>query len=139
MTEKEWKDFKYFSPLERWGNPKKIRYELVAKLEKLREFIKNPIVIHCGTQGKHVPGSYHYKGMAVDCHAEGISLIDFYLMAERFNFGGIGIYSWWHPSGGLHLDIRDTEYGARWASDKEGRYIALDESFFKKILCKGLN
>ena len=136
MRKECWADFKFFHPWEDWGDPELIEYELVFKLEKLRKFIGVPIVILCGTQGKHAQNSLHYFGRAVDCYAKEISVVDFFLAAERFEFGGIGLYRWWEHRG-LHLDIRIVPDGmpaARWASPEEGEYIALNEKFLKTLI-----
>jgi len=136
MRKEEWEDFTYFHPQEAWGNPEKIDYWLVVELEGLRKFIGKPIIIHCGTQGKHTPNSYHYAGLAVDCHTEGISLLEFYLASERFNFGGIGIYPWWNNPG-LHLDIRPVWPGkprSRWGCIERGKYIPFDKDFLKSLI-----
>jgi len=137
MLDEHWREFKYFHKWEDWGNPELIDYWLVYELEKLRKYLGKPIIILCGTQGKHSPNSLHYVGKAVDCFAIDTDVIDFYLAAERFNFGGIGIYTWWKHKG-LHLDKRpltDDMPAARWASIREGEYIKLDSSFLKVVLC----
>jgi len=138
MTEEQWKEFEFFSPSDNWGNPQLIDYSLVKELEGLRKFIGTAIRIHCATQGVHAPKSYHYAipCVAVDCSTKGISLVNFYLGAERFGFTGIGIYTWWKKPG-LHIDRRPIPAGeskARWASVEEGKYIALDEKFLKGLL-----
>lgn len=133
MTREEWGKIRYFSPRENWGDPERVEFWLVFLLDCLREFIGCPIVVHCGTQGIHTKGSYHYVGKAVDCHAVGISLLDFYLAAERFPFGGIGIYPCWNNPG-LHLDIRplrEGEPGARWG--RIDRYVALNQEFIRYL------
>ena len=130
-----WKRLKYFNPKESWGDPERINPRLLILLDALREYIKVPIIIHCGTQGKHSANSYHYKGMAVDCHAKGINLFDFYLAAERFYFTGIGVYPEWNNPG-LHLDIRPCDVGcpqARWGR-VDGEYVPLNSEFFKKYV-----
>ena len=129
-----WKKLRYFSPEENWGDPERIHPRLLILLDSLRDYIGCPIIIHCGTQGKHAKNSYHYRGMAADCHAEGIDLLDFYLAAERFNFTGIGIYPYWNNPG-LHLDVHPRHAGqpqARWGRvDRE--YIPLDGEFIIRV------
>jgi len=138
MTWEEWKKIRYFSPRENWGDPEKIEFRLVFLLDCLRQFIGCPIIIHCGTQGTHTKGSYHYVGKAVDCHAVGISLLDFYLAAERFPFGGIGVYPYWNNPG-LHLDIRPLpgkrRPEARWGR-VNGEYVSLNGKFIIKHILK---
>jgi hypothetical protein len=76
-------------------------------------------------------------------------LLNAYLEAERYNFGGIGFYVDWKINGelkgGLHLDSRKLDKygrGARWLSykDENGkrRYISLDRKnlmnyYFSKL------
>jgi len=132
----KWKKLKYFTPDEAWGDPDKMDSHLLFYLDGLRKFIKHKIIIHCGTQGAHCRNSYHYQGLAVDCHAEDISLLAFYLASERFPFGGIGIYPTWHNKG-LHLDIRPVYYGrkpeARWAK-VHNLYVDLSDEFVRRHL-----
>ena len=97
---------------------------LIYAVDDLREFIGVPIVLGDTTGLGHDPAGMHPAGRAVDCHAEGITLVDFWLAAERFPaFGGIGIYppgTWDRP--GLHLDTRDAPHRARWWRDSTGTY-----------------
>jgi len=60
--------------------------------------------------------SFHMFGMAIDCHAPGITVQEFYLVAEEALeelglAGGIGIYWKWNNQG-LHIDVR--VIGRRW-------------------------
>lgn len=144
-TPEFWKSIKYFSPNEKkfgdptknaWGDPYKIDQKLILLLDSLREYVGTPIYVHTAyeTSG-HATDSQHYLGMAVDCHIKGMSLIDQYLTAERFAFGGIGIYPHWSNEG-LHLDTRDLPngIGARWYRNASGVYQQLNGSVLKKIL-----
>jgi len=138
MTSEEWKQIRHFAPTENWGDPGKMRFELLMKLDALREFCGNPIIIHCGyaTEG-HSQSSQHYLGKAADFHIEGVSLINQYLLAERFNFAGIGLYpDWKNP--GLHCDVRSKQkpYN-RWAR-VEGRYVFLNDSTLRGLLLNQL-
>jgi len=152
ITKEDWKFIRYFSPEENWGDPYRMSLYLVKQLDELRDFIGYPIYILYGSQGKHSKKSYHYTDpcKAVDCYCKDLSLLDFYFAAERFNFGGIGIYPYWKPYPGLHLDIRgaDQEFfaGARWGRIriKKGKieikkYVALDRDFvYNHIFKRGL-
>ena len=69
------------------------------------------------------------------------ALQDLYLMAERFNFTGIGVYPDWEVNGvvkgGLHLDIRSGP-PARWTGSRNPRsgsneYGALDKQTLQKL------
>jgi len=140
MTKEEWQEIEYFSPTENWGDPGKMDFRLICRLDLLREYIGVPIYIHCGTQGKHLAKSYHYMDpcKAVDCSCEDISLLDFYLSAERFVFGGIGIYPYWKRPG-LHLDIRGViacPIGwARWGR-VNSNYVPLSAEFIENHVLK---
>ncbi len=140
MTKEDWKKIKWFAPLENWGDPDKMDPHLIFYLDKLRIFIGHKIIIHCGSQGKHSEYSYHYQDpcKATDCHAEGISLLDFFLAAERFPFGDIGIYPAWNFPG-LYLDTRPIFYNrkpqARWGKI-HNLYTAFDEEFIREYLMK---
>ena len=69
--------------------------------------------------------------MALDLHIENTStgakmpIVDQYLYAERFCFGGIGVYPFWHDFG-LHVDVRIDRDGARWWRDKNGKYKGIN-------------
>lgn len=145
MTEIEWKTFKHFKSTENWGDPSKIEYELVDRLERLRYRLRQSIIVTCGTQGKHTINSYHYRGEAVDIIVPSMRgfLFDLFIEAVRCNFTGIGIYPRWKYNnftiGGLHLDIRNKEERALWIcveDDAENRQylpltrLTLDEVFY---------
>lgn len=138
MTDEQWKQIKHFSPKEQWGDPYKMSFDLLKRLDALRKFVNQEIIIHCGyaTDG-HSENSQHYFGKAVDFHIKRMSLIDQYLAAERFMFTGLGLYpDWNHP--GLHCDVRFKNYEEsqdRWAK-LNGIYILLNEDTIRKIIKK---
>ena len=90
-----------------WGDPDKMKPGIIYKVDKLRAYIKKPIVHTCPawSDTEHSDKSTHSKGEAIDCTAIGMNLIDFYFAAERFHFGGIGLYD----GNFLHLDDRSIE------------------------------
>lgn len=136
MTEEQWEQLKYFSPEENWGSPCKMSFELLKKLDALREFVSRRIIIHCGySRGGHTKDSQHYLGKAVDFHIENTSLINQYLVAERFMFTGIGVYPDWNNPG-LHCDVRyksKEQPQDRWAKLNK-KYVPLTENIIKKII-----
>ena len=75
----------------------------------------------------------HRDGAAVDLHFTKVTLLNQFLAAERFPFGGIGIYPYWNNPG-LHLDIRNVVRGARWWRDKDGSYKKLNEEWLKIMM-----
>ena len=129
-----WKSLKYFkadSKLDNWGDPAKMDSFLLMFLDEFREAVGSPLIVTSGYRGGDP--AQHGLGRAVDVVAPewGGSLFDLYLMAERFNFSGIGIYRDWlyngKKLGGLHLDTRlilgsnNAELkGARWTCIRPG-------------------
>jgi len=143
MTKKQWGLLRHFNEKERWGDPYRMSWDLLVRLDALREFIGSPIYVLCGyeTSG-HSEHSLHYVGKAADVYCKDMSLIDFYLTSEKFGFGGIGTYVWGTPYGFLHLDVRETDLEqklpSRWASFQKGDYVALDECFVRSFLLPDL-
>ncbi len=136
MTKEQWEQIKCFSPKEKWGNPCKMSFELLKRLDALREFVAHRIIIHCGySRSGHTGNSQHYLGRAVDFHIENMSLINQYLAAERFMFTGIGIYPDWNNPG-LHCDVRYKSNESpqdRWVKLNK-KYVPLTENVIKKII-----
>jgi len=132
-------ELKYFSRREKWGDPDKMNSELLYELDALRGDVKSPIIISCGTQGKHSKLSRHPFGEAADILCPALNIFEFYLHAEQFNFGGLGIYVDWRFDGtvvgGLHCDIRSLPpyfSGARWLCCA-GKYYAFNMTNLKKF------
>lgn len=135
MTPDDWKKIRYFTPAEKWGDPQKMDFNLIYNLDRLRRYLKRPIIIHCGYETRE-KGGYHPQGKAVDCHIEGLHVIEMYAAASRFRFGGIGVYPWWNNPG-LHLDTRPVPKGesrAIWGSLSKGIYVAFDTDFLRFCL-----
>ncbi len=134
MTQAEWKYIKHFKPNENWGDPAKMDDLLLKHLDLLRDFAGFPFEVHCGyeTSG-HATNSYHYQGLAVDGHFEGLSLVEQFLFAIQFQFNGIGIYPYWNKPG-LHLDIRPGPRRAMWLRTREGHYKNLTIDDIEKLI-----
>lgn len=114
---------------------------LGLKLDALREYVGKPIIIHEGyAESGHSENSAHYFGNAVDLHIEGLNLIEQYLVAERFLWGGLGLYPEWNTPG-LHLDIREAgaylsyKRAKRWMC-LGGEEVALDYSGILHVMQK---
>lgn len=138
----KWHYLKHFHPGEAWGNPDKMDAFTLVCLDRLRDKVGYPFIVHCGyaTSG-HAPDSQHYVGNAVDFHIkttdlsflEQIKKLEYYLrrmyVATTHGriplkyFCGLGIY----PQGGkrkipyFHFDTRG--YKARW-SFLDGEYVS---------------
>ena len=115
MKENVWDKLHFFKPentIDNWGEPERINPELLLKLDDFRSALGTFIIVTSGTGGEHSPNSQHYLGNAVDIVVPKFkgSLLDLYLIVERFNFNGIGLYDGWKYKnkvvGGLHLDMR---------------------------------
>jgi len=91
--------------------------------------------------GAHATGSMHYLGRAADVYAPEISLAGFWLTALRLPFTGVGIYPYWRPHPGLHLDQRPVLAGASrtlWWRDKTGSYQYLNTDEDIKMMLETL-
>jgi uncharacterized protein YcbK (DUF882 family) len=132
---------KYFKPdsTDSWGDPSRMDTGLLRKLDKLRELAKAPIRVNRGFDANgSTADSQHKYGRAVDIFCPSISLLDFYLLAEKAGFSGIGVYPHWHyqgtTCGGLHVDVRPGE-NARWMGVRDAAdmqtYIALNAKNLK--------
>lgn len=142
------KNIRHFSPSE-FDHPEKMNPELLQRLDAFREYIKRTIIITSSTGGVHASKSQHYLGNAVDIivpQRKG-SLMALWMIAERFNFTGIGVYPDWEYNskvcGGLHLDMRPENkfHGSRWIGMKKinqqtGQtytdYLPLSTSYLKR-------
>ncbi len=143
MTPAEWKQLKHFSAFENWGEADRMQLRLVKALDIFRDVAGTPILVTCGTQGKHSEHSEHYQGGAVDILFPNIflpGLLDLFLLATRFDeFDGIGIYPHWRLNGvahgGLHLDVREVKSKAYWMGVPGAggqRYVSLNAEHLRK-------
>ncbi|MCD8568847.1 MAG: D-Ala-D-Ala carboxypeptidase family metallohydrolase [Geovibrio sp.] len=133
-----WKNLKYFTENEKWGKAERMNPALLLLLDRLREKVGRPFVIHCGyEEGGHASGSRHYKGDAADFHIEGMKFpeaVDSLLKALHGTeilgqvsaaYVGLGIYPDWNTPG-FHLDIRG--YSARWGRIG-GEYVSFEKAY----------
>lgn len=118
---------RFFSEKEFAPHPEKMSHDFLYRLDSFREYLRVPMFVTSSSGGSHSPTSFHYKGLAADIivpEQKG-SLAALWLMAERFDFTGIGIYPEWEYNGkkcgGLHLDYRPMKFfqGARWIGIKK--------------------
>ena len=131
MTPEEWKEIVNFKPEENFGNPEMMNYKFMKFLDRFRAELRIPMIITCGTQGKHVTNSYHYQGRAVDFYLDTkmslgaqVALIMDRLMETSLYYNtGLGVYPDWSKPG-FHLDNRD--YYARWGY-KDGKELLFQE------------
>lgn len=90
-----------------------LSYELIEKLQKLRELLGKPIVItssyRCPTYNKAVGGvttSLHLSGLAADIKVSGVHPLAVAKEAEKLGFTGIGVYTN-NNQYFTHLDVRN--------------------------------
>lgn len=115
-------DFDYLSHFDRdesWGEPEKMSPLIFSAVDIIRHMADWPLMVHCGTQGKHKENSKHYDGMAIDGHF--ITDVALYFQATTImrilkqtgldQKMGIGLYPNWN-SPGFHFDCRTSP--ARW-------------------------
>jgi uncharacterized protein YcbK (DUF882 family) len=123
MTREEWAKITHFKPdskVDQWGNPDKLDFELIQRLDAFRTYIGLPVLVTSGYRPGG--GSQHGLGKAVDFVVPQWAggLLDLYFEVERFNFNGLGIYRDWIYQGkhiyGIHIDMRDIKdrRSARW-------------------------
>ena len=131
----DWSTVTYFGEDEFAPRPDLVSPTLVYALDELRDALGVPLVVHNSWAAEgHEKDSRHYKGEAVDLHAVGVTLLDFWLMAERhLDFGGIGVYPFW-AAPGLHLDVRREGLRARWWRDRQGNYQALTGKSLRALM-----
>jgi len=129
LQEKDWALLRHFTKTEKWGDWRKVHRKLAFVLDAMRQYAGRPVILHnVYDSDGHSDGSYHYDGMAADWDIPGLPVIDQFIIACRFGFGGIGIYPHWN-SPGIHTDIRPlaNEFTpeSRWLHDRDGKYIPL--------------
>lgn len=122
MTESYWEKIEFMKITENWGDPSKIAKLLVLSLDGIRRLSGKPLSLTCTafTHTGHSPKSQHYLGNAADWRLSGLSLLDMWIYAERFNLTGIGLYP--NPNGHpfIHTDVRPLE-----SSKAHARWIAI--------------
>src|SRR5579863_5141850 len=99
MNDQQWSQLGHFTKNENWGDPDLMSPDVVFALDEFRDFLKNPIVVSCGTNKIHSPNSRHYPknnpdglGHAVDVvfpTFQNRNLFDLFVAASRFSFTGI--------------------------------------------------
>lgn len=145
MRDRDWDRVQHFRPGE-FSRPSVMNRELILLLDAYRAELgrRYPgarLVVSSSARengggvvnrSMHRPDDVHGV-RAVDVVPRGVSVVNAYLVAERFGFGGIGLY--YRPAF-LHLDNRTRDEGApaRWARWGRGEsYVALDAAFVEQL------
>lgn len=100
---KLWEKVEHFNAFEDWGDPYKMWVILIYHLDSFREYLKKPLIVHCGWEMRD--SGWHPAGAAVDLHCPSLSYKDLAFKAMQFTFTGIGLYPCWNNPG-VHLDVR---------------------------------
>ena len=114
--------------------------QLVTLLAKIDDYCGGKLYVHRMYDPNAKNTSQHYFGRAADIHILDMHVLDQYVLAERFSPGGLGVYpkDVWTYTPGLHVDVRTTEIGRRWAyrgDGKGGRIVMpIGRLFFKHVL-----
>lgn len=136
MNVAAWKMIHNFSWHE-FNEPMKMDQDLLFKLDTMRTWVGRPFIVHASYEAEgHAADSLHPYGKAVDGHFEGLTAIEQYMLAEQFNWGGLGFYPHWNQPG-LHLDTRFVppgEKAARWWRDADGIYQPVDLATISDLL-----
>lgn len=134
------KYFKADSTIDNWGDPSKINGWLLKCLDTFRARLDTPIIVTSGF--RNGDPKEHGKGLAVDIVVPDFKghLLDLFLEAERFPFGGIGLYRDWvykgNRIGGLHVDMRplgSQDMAARWFCIRDGAEKFQNHSLITKL------
>ena len=127
MTPGDWLHVEHFNVTENWGSPYKMNVYLIFYVDLFRSLLGYPVDVYNAYETRgHSPTGMHPKGRAVDCSpAQEVSLVDAFMTAMRLPFSGVGLYKWWKPRAGLHLDVKPLSYSQPkrfWYRDKFGIY-----------------
>jgi len=131
------KYFKKFDTIDHWGDPNRMQAEILLRVDALRDFVGKPIFVTSGFREND--RGEHGSGNALDIVCPTLSLLDFYLSAERFGFTGLGVYPNWKwdglETGGLHIDLRDlgARIGSNFAEFKGARWLAYKGADGKQV------
>jgi hypothetical protein len=134
-----------------YGDWKLISRELILAVDELCVQEGALPLITSGTEGKHSPKSFHYKGEALDLMFYNVKLWELPRIFEAARkspaLTGVGIYSEWRfsknisPSGGLHLERDSTatlpvEKKKIWVRTADGDFGATPEVINKYFSAK---
>lgn len=126
MTPDLWKLVEFFNVRENWGSPYRMNVHLIFYVDLFRKLLGSPVDIYNAYElAGHSPTGEHPKGLAVDLSPREATLWDAYMLAMRLPFTGVGLYRWWTPRSGLHLDCKRMAYDKPkrvWYRDKLGIY-----------------
>lgn len=133
----DWKNSLYFKEALDHPGAVMVHPGLVWSLDSLRNLLGAPVMVSpnpgalVATSGhSDDPPSWHYilpgrntRGMAADIMVNIDDLLSVFFAALRMDvFGGVGLYPFWKPKPGLHVDLRPSGVKAVWWQDEDGEY-----------------
>lgn len=137
-----WQELAHFTRAE-FNEPDKMNEAFIRKLDAYRSHFGRPFKIleSYATTG-HLPGSYHYQGLAVDMRlldnsGQALDLDEHLVLAMGAPFGGIGIYTW--SPNGVFVHFDDRPYYERrriWVCRDKGKYEPFSAQFLVDFLGK---
>jgi len=101
-----------------------VDYELVEKLQQLRDKVNKPVVITSGYRSVAynkkcggIPTSNHLLGKAADIKISRMTPLEVARLADAFGFKGIGVYPTF-----THVDVQGSTNGKKiyWKVDAKG-------------------
>jgi len=133
-----WDRLKYFKPYEKWGDPSKMSGTILMVIDAIRDIVGVPFLVTCGyeiNKDRQIKKSRHMISDAVDFIITTLPAQEAYqklLFAIKLlqidDTIGLGIYPYWKPQAGYHLDVRGER--ARWGGltirDGKGNIIRND-------------
>lgn len=82
----------------------------------------------------HSSTGYHPRGRALDGAFHGLNLFESFIIADRWRFGGFGIYPDTMPAKMLHIDDRNFYRSSRWVRFGKDEYIYDSTVFMSELL-----
>lgn len=124
----------------RTNPPPEVDPSLIRMLDRIDNYCGGKLFIHRLHDPHASQSSQHYWGRAADVHIETMTVLDQYVLVERFHPMGLGVYpkDVWTITPGLHIDVRPVDIGRRWAYVGDGnggrRMVAISADFFRHVL-----
>lgn len=122
--------------------------EIVDLMDKIRQTVDKPIIIHRAYDPKAKVTSQHFKipCCAVDFHIQTLGITEYdkyeYLYKCFCDFfkdypeiTGLGVYPYWNNPG-FHIDLREKKVNNPWLRNSENIYIPITPRSLRSYLYK---
>lgn len=127
----------FFDIEEPWGDHNKIDIRLLWNLYCIREELNRGMnILNAFALSGHSKNSFHKKGMAVDFYVTNTKseeLWNLYCFFLNSWYGGVGVYPFWKPCPGFHLDIGPNY--RTWTRTEDGLYL-YDSKEIREVIYK---